>query len=97
MDHAHAGEHKHPNYLAIAVALLILTTISFFVSEQLHSRALTVLLVMSLATIKATLVAMFFMHAKFEGAWLCVLTIPTIILGTVLVLALFPDVVFLGR
>lgn len=94
MTDAHAHPHKDPPYLVIAAILVGLTVMSFFVSEQFESPATSVLVVMSVAAIKTTLVAMFFMHAKFEGVWLAVLTIPAVILGAVLVCALLPDVSF---
>ncbi len=97
MSETRAEDHKEPPYLLIAVVLLTLTIGSFFISEQFESRLLTVLLVMCIATAKTTLVAGFFMHVKFEGAWLYALTIPAVILAAVLVSALLPDVAFLVR
>lgn len=97
-NHAgHSEEHPHPNYLAVAAILLVLTISSFFISEQLESKVASVLLVMCLASIKATIVAMFFMHAKFEGKWLYAMLIPTVILAAVVVCALLPDVGRLGQ
>lgn len=97
MSDAHAAGSQHPRYMVVAVVLLVLTVLSFFVSERFHSPVLTAFVVLSVAVVKATLVAMFFMHAKFEGTWLYVLTVPVVVLGVVLFLALFPDVVFLHR
>ena len=91
---SHVQGHANPRYLLVAAALVGLTVLSFFMSEQFHSAVATVLVVMSVATIKATLVAMFFMHAKFEGKWLYALTIPAVILAAVMVCALLPDVAF---
>ena len=91
--HAEHGEaHPHPNYILVFGGLLILTTISFFMSEALSSRLQTWLLVLSLASAKTLLVAMFFMHLKFEGRWKYVLLVPPAILAVVLLLALMPDI-----
>ena len=97
MTHAESQEHTAAGYLRIAAILLVLTTASFFLSETFSSKTFSVLVVMSLASVKATLVAMFFMHAKFEGIWLRILTVPTVILAVVLVCALLPDVGRLGQ
>ncbi len=94
MTDAHAHPHKDPRYMLIAAILIGITVLSFFMSEQFQSPVMSVLVVMCLATFKATLVTMFFMHAKFEGKWLYVLTVPAIVLAVVMVCALLPDVAF---
>ena len=88
----HGGAHPHPNYILVFIGLLILTTISFFMSEALSSRLQTWLLVLALASTKTLLVGMFFMHLKFEGRWKYVLLVPPAILAVVLLLALMPDI-----
>lgn len=91
--------HIHPNYLAIFGYLVVLTAASF-ATLALHERlaaTLIVLFVLAVAVCKASLVAMFFMHLKFEGLWKYVLLVPTLFIATVLVLALLPDVARLGQ
>ncbi len=92
----HAGNHIHPNYILVFVGLLILTSISFFASEAIGSKTTTVLLVMGLSSLKTLLVAMFFMHVKFEGKWLYVILVPSCILAAVLICALLPDIAKVG-
>ncbi|MBI4231151.1 MAG: cytochrome C oxidase subunit IV family protein [Planctomycetes bacterium] len=92
----HAGNHVHPNYLLVFVGLLILTSISFFCSEAIGSKTTTVLLVMGLSSLKVLLVAMFFMHVKFEGVWLYVILVPTCVIATVLLCVLLPDIAKVG-
>ena len=46
-----------------------------------------------LAAIKAGMVGWYFMHLKFEGNWVYILIVPAIILATIIVLALLPDMV----
>jgi cytochrome c oxidase subunit 4 len=48
--------------------------------------------VLAVASAKALLVMIYFMHLKFEGRWKFVLLAPTIILALGLPLALLPDV-----
>ncbi len=40
------------------------------------------------------MVGWYFMHLKFEGKWVYALIVPAVILATILVLALCPDVAF---
>ena len=79
-------------YLIIFGTLLVLTTISVVATEGLSSGLGATIIVMSVATVKATLVAMFFMHLKFEGRWKYVLIIPPLIMMILLLLALCPDI-----
>ena len=66
--HSQATPHHAVNYLMIFAMLVILTGATFGVSfYRFSSEAINVLLAMIVATTKAALVAMFFMHLKFEG------------------------------
>jgi cytochrome c oxidase subunit 4 len=59
--------HKHPNYVLIWVYLAVLTAIEVGVAFMSHLPKLTLMLVLIfLAVWKALLVAMYFMHLKFE-------------------------------
>ena len=79
-------------YLRVFVALLVFTILEYVYAmlTQGHFLALVLGLV-ALAVAKATLVAMFFMHLKFEGRWVYLLLVPAGVLATALVLALVPD------
>jgi cytochrome c oxidase subunit 4 len=80
-------------YLAVFGALIVLTAISVGATEGLQDGGLlTILIVMGMATMKATLVALFFMHLKFEGRWKYVLVVPPVIMMILLMLALCPDI-----
>ena len=46
----------------------------------------------ALAVTKAALVAIFFMHLKFEGRWVYLLLVPATLLAVALVLAIYPDI-----
>ena len=43
--------------------------------------------------VKAGLVGWYFMHLKFEGNWVYIMIVPAMILATIIVLALCPDMV----
>ena len=66
-EHAATTEHKHPNYMMIWLYLLILTVVEVLVAmlHFLPRKALIGSLVV-LAVWKALLVALYFMHLKFE-------------------------------
>ena len=64
-EHAHAETHAHGNgiYHATLIVLLILTAITVGASYiQFGSGSVNVTIALSIATVKAILVALFFMH-----------------------------------
>ena len=91
MSHDDHATH-HVNYLAIFFVLCGCTALSVIFDVLHMPKALTILLVMAVASAKAACVMAFFMHLKFEGNWKYVLLAPTTILAIGLPLALFPDI-----
>lgn len=91
--HAHGGVGK---YVAVFVALLVLTLFSFVVgsSATLRENAPAVMwaLMMAVSCAKAMLVILFFMHMLWEANWKYVLTIPASMMSLFLLLMLIPDV-----
>lgn len=67
--HSHPYNHAKPNdwkvYLGILIALLILTVITVFVAG-FDFGSLNVIVAMAIATIKASLVALVFMHLRHD-------------------------------
>ena len=61
-----ASEHKHPNYMAIFWYLAILTVVEIGVIYLPLGKFTIGVLLCALALGKAALVAMYFMHLKFE-------------------------------
>jgi cytochrome c oxidase subunit 4 len=61
------ADHASPNYLAIFVALAVLTLIEVAVS--LLPPAVRLPLLAALMTTKVVLVAMFYMHLRFDSRW----------------------------
>ncbi len=61
--HAHEGKHDVKIYTGVLIALLILTFITVTASKiQFGSGAINVVVALTIATVKASLVALFFMH-----------------------------------
>ena len=95
-----ADDHASPSvksYLVIGAALAGLTFISFVASETSSSKVVTAMIVLGMATIKASLVATFFMHLKWDWSKVRVMIIPALVLAAVLVCALLPDIAFARR
>ena len=61
------GEHASPNYLAVFVALAVLTLVEVAVS--LLPSGIRVPLLAALMTAKVVLVAMYYMHLRFDNRW----------------------------
>ena len=79
-------EHKTPNYMAIFYWLAGLTMVEVGWATWMHTnrRPLVIGLVI-FASVKAVLVALFFMHLKFERRTLGLIVASTLILGVILV------------
>jgi cytochrome c oxidase subunit 4 len=93
-------EHQSPGglakYLAVFVALCVLTAISFAVgnSQSLRENSPAVMwaMMMAVSCAKALLVILFFMHLLWEANWKYVLTIPASLMSIFLLLMLIPDI-----
>src|SRR5579862_811538 len=96
---AHAAEHhaEHPPvpYAAIAATLFVMTGITIFAAKHdLGSKLANVIVALGIASFKASLVILFFMHLKYEKKTLVIICLVPYLLAAVLLFALFPDVVY---
>ena len=83
-----ATTHKRPNYILIWVYLAVLTAAELALAFELPiSRNMKLVLLLFLAVWKALLVALFFMHLKFERWNLRILAIIPIPLALIFMLA----------
>jgi cytochrome c oxidase subunit 4 len=79
--------HKHPNYVLIWVYLAVLTAVEVGVAFVSHFSKTTLLIILlALAVWKALLVALYFMHLKFEGWNLRLIAIIPIPLALILII-----------
>jgi cytochrome c oxidase subunit IV len=87
--HDHHGDHDEPHvlpisfYLAVWGALVVLTAITVFVAH-FDFGSMNTVIAMLVATIKASLVAMFFMHLRWDNKLNLV-----ILLGSMMLVAIF--------
>jgi len=78
--------HEQPNYMAIFWWLFGLTVVEVCYSVFTHPPKVVLMTVLvGLAVIKATMVALFFMHLRFERKALGIIFASTLILGVILV------------
>jgi len=87
-----SDDHKEPNYMAVWWGLLVLTIAEVAVG-YLHflPKAGMVISLVSMALAKAALVAIYFMHLKFEKRTLATVVIVPLILSAILFVILVPD------
>jgi cytochrome c oxidase subunit IV len=85
-------EHVRPNYILIWVYLFVLTVIEVLAAFLSHiPKHWLILILIFLAVWKALLVAMFFMHLKFERWRLRVIFMVPLPLAAILVLAVITE------
>lgn len=83
--------HTHPNYMGIFWVLLVLTIVEVALTFLGLPKLLLGSLLVILAVWKAALVAMYFMHLKFERRTLAMIAVVPFILCLFLILMLLPD------
>ena len=88
---AMTADHAEPNYIAIWIYLGLLTVLELIVAYAPIPKAAMVGLLIGLAWVKAVLVAMYFMHLRFERRTLAVIACIPIVLVTFLTFMLVPD------
>jgi cytochrome c oxidase subunit 4 len=86
-----AAEHVEPNYIAIWIYLAVLTALELVVAYAPIPKPAMVGGLVGLAWAKAVLVAMYFMHLRFERRTLGVIALIPILLITFLTFMLVPD------
>jgi cytochrome c oxidase subunit IV len=84
--------HSHPNYMGIFWVLLVLTVVEVALTFLGLPKLLLGSLLVILAVWKAALVAMYFMHLKFERKTLAMIAIVPFILCLFFILMLLPDI-----
>ena len=86
-----ATAHREPNYIGVFWWLLALTIIEIvLIYLPLAKLAIGILLV-GLAFSKASLVAMYFMHLRFERRTLALMALTPLLICVLLVFSLLPD------
>jgi len=93
-----SGTHQEPNYMAVFYSLTVLTALEIGVAYMKVLPLLVMgLALIILALVKAFLVGMYFMHLKFEKRTLGIIALTPLILCTLLIIALLPDLTGANR
>lgn len=85
------AHHEEPNYNAIFWYLLVLTILEVGATYLPFSKVIVGALLVSMALGKAALVAMFFMHLRFETKTLGVIAVTPLAICVWLLFMLMPD------
>lgn len=88
------AERAHPNYLAIWIWLVVLMTAGVLATLLPLERGAVIGLIFLVAAIKAMLVALNYMHLKFENWLIYALAIVPVLLVAAMTIVLFPDIAF---
>jgi caa(3)-type oxidase subunit IV len=92
----HGQAHAHPNYMAIFWWLLALTILEVVAASVptggAYPQSLKGALLVLMALTKAALVAMHFMHLRFEKRTLGAIAVTPLVICVFLLLMLIPDI-----
>ena len=86
------SEHAHPRpYGRIFLSLFVLTLFEIFAANLPFAKVAIVVLLVALAFVKAALVAMFYMHLKFEKILLTLTLVGPLVFTAIFILAIGHD------
>ena len=86
-----AEEVHHPNYIGVWVALAVLTGIELGVAFLPWGKLTIILILIGLAVWKALLVALYYMHLRFEPNRVKILAAAPLPLAVILVVAVITE------
>ena len=84
--------HPRPNYGGVFISLFLLTMLEIFVANLPMARLPIILGLVFLAIVKATLVAMFYMHLRFEKVLLIIIAVAPLAFSMILTIAVGHDI-----
>jgi cytochrome c oxidase subunit 4 len=91
---AHDEHFAHPNYWLVWAALAALTLVELGVAFLPWSRNVVVLTLVALAVWKALLVALYFMHLRFEKNRMRIFALAPLPLTVIIVIAVLTEFVW---
>jgi len=91
------GAHDHSkSYINVLLALSVLTAITVAISHVHFGRAGNIAVGLAIATIKASLVVLFFMHLKYEQRWWAAIVLFPLLLVMIIIGSNLPDTALNG-
>jgi caa(3)-type oxidase subunit IV len=95
-EHAHHGPNLQV-YMVIGLALSIFTAVSFIVNGMVRANwieaTLGFAIILGVAVVKTLLVALYFMHLKYDWRKVGFFIVPALILGAMWYFVFMPDIV----
>jgi len=92
MDPAHAdAPHAPPKYYSIWFILLVVTVVEVIVGTVALPKVVSQPALVIMALYKAVLVALYFMHLKFERKAMWIIAAAPLIFGVILAIGTHPD------
>ena len=88
------SDRAHPNYTAVYVWLLALLGVGVAASFLPGGRGVALVVIFATAVVKALLVALNFMHLRFESGVIYAIALIPLVFAAILAVALFPDFVW---
>ena len=79
------GHHTHPNYIGVFIWLAVLTAVELMVAFLPWSKLTIILILIGLAVWKALMVALYFMHLRYEPNRLRMLVISPLPLAVIMI------------
>jgi cytochrome c oxidase subunit IV len=86
-----APAHPKPNYIGVWAGLFVLTMVEVGVAFVGLSKTMTILVLVGLALWKALLVALYYMHLRYEPRRLRLLALSPLPLAVILVVAVLTE------
>jgi cytochrome c oxidase subunit 4 len=91
MEKQEHEQRKHPNYILVWAWLFVLTIIEVAAASTSMPRRVLIPTLIALAIWKALLVALFFMHLRFEPKRLIMIVLAPLPLAVILVMAVLQE------
>ncbi len=86
--------HAHPNYWAVWAYLLILTVLELGVAFLPWSKQVLLVLLLAMALWKAIMVALYFMHLRWEGNRMRIFAVAPLPLTVIIIVAYLTEYVW---
>ena len=87
--------HARPNYIAIFVVLFVMTVLEVLWAFLPLAKPVLIIGLVAMAVIKASLVALYYMHLKFEGKLIYTVALVPVAMAVILTLTLLSDTAYL--
>jgi len=88
------AHRRHPNYIGVFLGLAVLTAVELTVAFLPWAKRTIILLLIFLAVWKALMVALYFMHLRFESNRLRILAVAPLPLAVIMVMAVITEYVW---